>query len=393
MPVAKLRPMDAFKTKMDGKEFICLKDVEGIVDEIVALSPEAFFVAAHLDGRSEIVDIQAQFAKYFNGQIIYSDDITSLTEDLDKRGLLFTKNYEERKQKIDSDFKSSPVRPAHLRDKSYPADKQGLSEMINSFFDSDKGPSARPSKEKSRDLRACIAPHIDYMRGGFSYAHVYKQIAETKPKRTFIILGVAHSSPPTPFTITEKDFETPNGNAPVNREITGKLVSEFNDSTKYEIVHRTEHSIELEVTFLKAVLDYDFNIVPILCSSISRTDEPAVKDFIARLSEFIDSDTLIISGADLAHVGPRFGDPYQVTERLIEWMSQEDHKSIEHIKSCDADGFFDSVMYDGNRRKVCGLSSIYTTLKLLKSGKGELLNYAYAPDPSGGIVSFASIVF
>lgn len=394
MPVPKLRSMDAFKTKMEGKEYVCLKDIEGVVDDIIVLSQQAFFVAAMLDGVKEVIDIQSEFAKYFQGQVLYSDDIKSLIKDLDERGILYTKNYEDMKKKIEDDFKNSSIRKSFLADRSFPSDAGKLREMIFSLFDSDKGPKIRPSGKKELNMKGCISPHIDYTRGGFSYAHIYKRIAENVPRKTFVILGVAHASPPCPFILTEKDFETPFGTVPVNREITGKLLSAFNGSlTEFEIVHRAEHSIELQVVFLKALLDYDFNVVPILCSSVPDKNDQQVNSFIEKLGECLDSETMVISGADLAHVGPRFGDPFPISQRLLDWMGSEDQKSIEHIKTCDADGFWDSVVYDGNRRKVCGLTSIYTFLKLLKKGKGELLDYSYAPDPAGGIVSFASLSF
>jgi hypothetical protein len=48
---------------------------------------------------------------------------------------------------------------------------------------------------------------------------------------------------------------------------------------------------------------------------------------------------------------------------------------------------------------VCGLSSLYTGLRLIKdlegsaAQPGRLLAYGQAPDPAGGLVSFASALF
>jgi len=50
-------------------------------------------------------------------------------------------------------------------------------------------------------------------------------------------------------------------------------------------------------------------------------------------------------------------------------------------------------------RRVCGLSSLYTGLRLIKelggasASPGRLLAYGQAPDPAGGLVSFASALF
>ena len=44
-------------------------------------------------------------------------------------------------------------------------------------------------------------------------------------------------------------------------------------------------------------------------------------------------------------------------------------------------------------RGVCGLTATYTALRLLKGTEGSLKRYAFAPDPAGGLVSFAAAVF
>jgi hypothetical protein len=51
------------------------------------------------------------------------------------------------------------------------------------------------------------------------------------------------------------------------------------------------------------------------------------------------------------------------------------------------------VMSDGNKRHVCGLSATYSALRLLEGADGKVLKYGFAPDPAGGIVSFASMSF
>jgi len=63
------------------------------------------------------------------------------------------------------------------------------------------------------------------------------------------------------------------------------------------------------------------------------------------------------------------------------------------VNEVNAEGFYSSVMKDGNQRKVCGLNCIYSALRTLDgiATIGEPLHYDYAEDPAGGIVSFASI--
>ena len=101
----------------------------------------------------------------------------------------------------------------------------------------------------------------------------------------------------------------------------------------------------------------------------------------------------VIAGADLAHVGRRFGDPFDITPSVIRRVERRDREDLAYVTALDPEGFYRSVIKDGNSRKVCGLGCIYAALKTVQGSAGAagLLDYAYAPDPAGGMVSFAAI--
>jgi AmmeMemoRadiSam system protein B len=106
----------------------------------------------------------------------------------------------------------------------------------------------------------------------------------------------------------------------------------------------------------------------------------------------------ILAGVDLAHVGPRFGDQLELNDELLKRIETEDRASIEHALKLDADKFYASVIADGHWRKVCGLSAIYTAVRLMNivsdgKAEGRFLTYGQAPDPLGGIVSFTSLIY
>ena len=99
-----------------------------------------------------------------------------------------------------------------------------------------------------------------------------------------------------------------------------------------------------------------------------------------------------IAGADLAHMGPRFGDPAPVGPAELAVIDREDRELLAAVEAGDADGFFESVRRDNDRRRTCGLSPIYALLRALGGAKGTLRRYGQWPDPHG-VVSFASVVF
>ena len=91
-------------------------------------------------------------------------------------------------------------------------------------------------------------------------------------------------------------------------------------------------------------------------------------------------------------MGPRFGDPDPVEAPHLAWLEHEDRATLEAVAAVDPRTFYESVAKDGDSRRICGLSPIYTLLRCLPGGSGRLLRYAQWPDPQA-VVTFASIVF
>jgi predicted class III extradiol MEMO1 family dioxygenase len=104
---------------------------------------------------------------------------------------------------------------------------------------------------------------------------------------------------------------------------------------------------------------------------------------------------VVIAGADLAHVGPRFGDPKPFDEGERAALDETDRESLEHATRGDAEGFWKHVAGDLETRRVCGLAPIYSLLRTVASGShGHLRHYEQNVDPDeGSIVSHAALGF
>src|SRR5262249_21011584 len=100
----------------------------------------------------------------------------------------------------------------------------------------------------------------------------------------------------------------------------------------------------------------------------------------------------LVAGADLAHVGPRFGDPWAVGPAELGRVEAEDRAVLRPVVLGGAEGFFGEAQRQQDRNRICGLSPIYALLRLLPGGTGRLLTYGQWPDPEG-TVSFASVSF
>jgi hypothetical protein len=119
---------------------------------------------------------------------------------------------------------------------------------------------------------------------------------------------------------------------------------------------------------------------------------PAFLDALAETAAASGRRVAFIAGADLAHMGPRFGDRAPVSAAELAAIEQEDRQLLAAVEAGDAAAFFDSARGDNDRRRTCGLSPIYTLLRALDGAPGRLRRYGQWPDPQG-VVSFASVVF
>jgi predicted class III extradiol MEMO1 family dioxygenase len=91
-------------------------------------------------------------------------------------------------------------------------------------------------------------------------------------------------------------------------------------------------------------------------------------------------------------MGPRFGDPAPITPAELAAIDREDRQMLAAVEAGDAEAFLEAARRDGDRRRICGLSPIYTLLHALGGARGTLRRYGQWPDPQG-VVSFASVVF
>jgi hypothetical protein len=124
-------------------------------------------------------------------------------------------------------------------------------------------------------------------------------------------------------------------------------------------------------------------------------DEPAVAGVLDALRETmaaVPRRYCLVAGADLAHVGPRFGDPEPVSRTALGRIETEDRALLSLVAGTDPGGFFAAALADGDRRRTCGLSPIYALLATLPAGRGRVLTYGQWPDPHG-TVTFASVAF
>lgn len=291
----------------------------------------------------------------------------------------------------------------------YAGDAEQLRQQMFDLF-TDRQASGLPNErvKPQGNLRAVLAPHIDYARGGRSYTWAFKELVEQTNTSLFVIIGTSHYSRHR-FTLTRKHFKTPLGVVPTDGDYIDRLERHYGPGLFHDEIgaHFPEHSIELEVVPLQYLLGErrPLRIVPILVGSfhdaVHERESPVSRNDIGRMvkalraveAELPERPAYIISG-DLAHIGPKFGDPEPVDASWLEQSRSQDQALIRHAERGDWNRYFQTIADEGDRRRICGLPPTYTLLEALAPRSGKLLHYDQYVHPEGyESVSFASMAF
>lgn len=305
-----------------------------------------------------------------------------------------------------------PVRPPRCIG-CYEDDPVKLRHQLRGLFADERGPGLpadgkSAGKRRAARLRAALIPHIDYARGGVTYAWGFKEVVEQSDASLFIIIGTSHYSP-NRFTLTRKNFQTPLGVVPTDQDYIDQLVAHFGVGLFDDELpaHLPEHSIELEVVFLQYLYEQvrPIRIVPLVVGSfgdcIFQGRPPTAQHDIMRMIEAlrrVEVETpepicYIISG-DLAHIGPRFQDPLPLTAARLRHSKKKDLAILRHAEEVRPAAYYQLIADENDERSICGLSPTFTLLEAIRPQRGQLLHYDQYVDPRGQeSVSFASMIF
>ncbi len=399
----RLRPLEAFPAMVSGQEVVCLRDPLRYSEAVVYVPAQTASILGLLDGEHSLLDIQEAFVWRF-GNLLFREQLLQVIRSLDEHLLLDSPRFAEYRVEIEEGFRRGRSRGASLAGKSYPSDSRALGGQLEAYMAAPDGPGDTPPTPSAASLAGLVVPHIDFSRGGPCYAWGYRELEGTPPTDRFVILGTVHSPITRPFSLTRKDFETPLGAVETDQEFVDHLLEAAGKGyLDDEFAHRGEHSIEFQTVFLRhrTPPGRPVRIVPVLCGSLHRfieesrspSEDLAIEAFVAALRRTmatLGGRTVVMASADLAHVGPQFGDPHQITPGQLREVADADREMLKSVEAGDAEAFFRSVARDEDRRRICGLPPIYTLLRLLPGARGRLLRYSQWPDPHG-TVTFAAI--
>lgn len=407
--------------------FLGLADAKQISDRPpVVVSPAVKDLLPLFNGQQSLDDIVGKI-----GRGLTREHLEPLVAQLDAAGLLEGPTFDGMLARMREQFDSSVVLPpgstAALADMlvmealgQEATDEQKAAEGPKRLADAmDKwiDKSLEDQEDPAFDSlpRAIVAPHIDYPRGWINYGRVWGRMRVVDRPDRVIILGTNHFGSGTGVVGCDKGFSTPLGECPVDADVMSGLRQRLGDKLfEHRYDHEREHSIELQIPWIQHCLGPgpDGSFCKVFGALVH---DPAVNNGESydgsgvSLQAFIDAmrevlaelpgQTLLISSADLSHVGPMFGDKQALAgdaQEAVEFRNRvvnQDRELLGMVEQNKPDDLVGMIAWQGNPTRWCSVGNLVATLKIAEPSEVKLLNYAAAMDPQGmGMVSSAALV-
>jgi AmmeMemoRadiSam system protein B len=382
---------------------LVLRDTEGVTSSHACLPPQLVPVVARFTGEKTV----AQIAREASSELGFEmpvEMVQELVDELDRALFLEGPTYRAARARIEGEFVAARVRKASHAGGAYAKDPAELSRYLETKCLANANGGGAPGR-----IVALVAPHIDPWRGAVGYGHAYGALGRSLAPEvdTFVLFGTSHAPMREPFALCDKAFDTPFGPIAADSDALAQVAKSCRfDAYADQFNHAREHSLEFQVVFLKHLLgERTARIIPVLAGlgaqqasgASPRADEHAAQfyDAIGEVMAARAGRVVVVAGADMAHVGPRFGDARPLDAEQRDRLAKTDRASLARATDGDADAFWQDVVRDLDTRRVCGLAPIYSLLRTLPgSSTGKLLHYEQTVDADdGSIVSHAALAF
>ncbi len=256
------------------------------------------------------------------------------------------------------------IRQPAVAGQFYPVDSAKLANQIKVFLK-----NAKPRRVEN--VIALIVPHAGYIYSGQIDADAYNQVKGNKYD-LIVILGTNHTTAGFEgiSVYPEGAFATPIGNMEIDDKTAGELLKKDSDITADLSVHKKEHSIEVQIPFLK----YLFPQTKILPVIVGKPDIEMCTRFGKALSAVLkDKKVLVIASSDLSHY-PGFDDAVKVDNNTLKTIAGLNPGEIVSVMENQLDGNIPQLVTCG-----CGEAPIIAaviTAKELGANYASILSYS-----------------
>lgn len=428
----KIRPLRAVPMPMQTQEgqqvvMMGLADSQQVMPKMVVTHPAFQKVLPLMDGSKGVEEIVSQV------EGLDQNTLERFVAQLDQAGLIFGPVFDKALEEMHENFDNTDTLPPgstaqiadllvmqeHGEDASDEVKQEhgpaALKAAMDQWIDASLKDAVNPSFDTLP--KAIIAPHLDYPRGWLNYGNTYGRLRVAERPDRVIILGTNHFGRSTGVCGCNKGYETPLGVCEADVELIDALKAELGGvaetlfAERYD--HENEHSVELHIPWIQHVFGADdagnypkvFGALihdPLVNNGASYDGNGVDLDpFVEALDKTLSSlggTTLIVSSADLSHVGPAFGDQQAMagdeepaTQRRSE-VAKHDQETLKAFVEQRLDDMVGAMSWQQNPTRWCSVGNMTAAMRLAKPEKVDLLNYSAAMDPQGNaMVTSAAI--
>ncbi len=269
-----------------------------------------------------------------------------------------------------------PVRRAAKAGSWYPGRAEALAAEVDRYL------SAVPDAPAVGGIVGLVAPHAGLMYSGPVAAWAYHAV-RGGPYDVAVIVGPSHVAGFDGVAVYPRGaFDTPLGPVPIAEDVADAILAATPVVRENAAVHGAEHSLELQLPFLRRVLP-DTPIVPLMMGAQSSATITALGDGLA--AALAGRRALLIASSDLSHyLDARVA---AVVDRAV----------LDCVERFDPDGLAGALR--ANPDHACGggpIVSVMRAARALGARTGRVLRYADSGDVSGdkaAVVGYMAAAF
>ncbi|MFP4192369.1 MAG: AmmeMemoRadiSam system protein B [Candidatus Hydrogenedentota bacterium] len=253
----------------------------------------------------------------------------------------------------------------------YPGDPGRLRSVVRKCL---QQADVEPAPEQAAAL---IAPHAGYPFSGPSAAYAYKRVEGKRPERV-ILVGCSHRYAIEKASVFGRGvFDTPVGAFPIDEAFASEVIHLTGNGPAEP--HRLEHSLEVQLPFLEAVI----GVVPIVPILFGAPPSQWHAEFGQRLAGMVDKDDLLVISTDLSH-----------------FLNEEDanaidRRSVQAVLEQDWQAFSEGVA--AGRYSMCGATAVVAGMayaQALDARQWRWLDYRTSAQATGDrtrVVGYAAL--
>lgn len=248
----------------------------------------------------------------------------------------------------------------------YTSDSEMLKKQIEGFIETSRDEPV----EIDGKIYGLISPHAGYVYSGQVAAYSYRYL-ENMTSDVYVVIAPSHRGRFNGASvIPEGEYMTPLGNMKIDSQIASGLMEE-DGFDFYSEIHESEHSLEVQVPFLKH-LSGDSSIVPVIIGTADREITTRLASSIADRVKASGRSVKIVISTDLSH--------YHSYDRAVSM----DSEFIEAMELFDENRLMDKLA--SGKSEACGIAALLVGMgacRKLGAEKIKIVKYANSGDVSG----------